>query len=80
MLDNIGAASSAFDGPLHFVQALLVIGVCATPFVFAYTYLAWRNPGFGLFQKLLESLVALACIGFIWTVVNWHALSFGLRY
>ncbi|MCI0350285.1 MAG: beta-lactamase family protein [Acidobacteriales bacterium] len=80
MFNNIGTASSAFDGRLHLLQALVLVGVLATPLLFAYAYIAWKTPEIGLFQKLLESLVALAGIGFIWSVVNWHVLSFGLRY
>lgn len=80
MFENIGTASSSFDGKLHLLQVLVLLGVLATPFILVYAYLAWKTPELGLFQKLLESLVALASIGFIWTVLNWHVLSFGLRY
>ena len=80
MFENIGVASSSFDGKLHLLQVLVLLGVLATPFIFVYAYLAWKTPELGLLQKLLETLVALAAIGFIWTVLNWHVLSFGLRY
>jgi hypothetical protein len=80
MFDNIGIAASAFDGRLHLLQAVVLLSMISLLFVFAYAYTAWRNPGIRLFQKFLELLVALAGLGFIWTVLNWHVLSFGLRY
>jgi len=80
MFDNIGVAASAFDGRLRLLQVLVLLGLLSLLFVFAYAYTVWKNPGIGLFQKFLELLVALAGLGFIWTVLNWHVLSFGLRY
>jgi len=80
MFDNIGVAASAFDGRLHLLQMLVLLSVLSLLFVFAYAYTALKNSGLGVFQKFLELLVALAALGFIWTVLNWHVLSFGLRY
>ena len=31
-------------------------------------------------SRLLETLIALACLGFTWFVVYWHILNFSLHY
>ncbi len=76
---NIGFISSRLDGWLHLIQVFVLLGVIGTLVVLASAVAAWISPRRWT-GRLAETAVAVACIGYVWLIFNWHLLSFGLRY
>jgi CubicO group peptidase (beta-lactamase class C family) len=77
---NIAIFSFRADPWLHLLQVVGAIGCLGTFLAIYSAYFSWSNPGHGKWRKIQHTVVALACIGFTWFVLQNHLLDFSLRY
>ncbi len=74
---DLALFGSGSDGRVHALQVATAIVGAASLASLVYAYRSWRRPGAWLGTRILETVVALACIGFVWTVVRFHLLQYG---
>lgn len=77
---DIGMLSPRFNPWLRVIQIIGWIGVIGTLAVLYNALRSWRDQGRWLWSKLGDSLIALACIAFVWFVFTWNMLHWSLRY
>ncbi len=77
---DIGMLSPRFNPLLRIMQIVGWVGVLGTLAVVYSAFLAWRDQARWLWSRLSESLIALACIAFVWFVFTWNMLHWSLRY
>ena len=77
---DIGMLSPRFNPLLRVIQIVGWVGVLGTLAVVYSAFLAWRDQARWLWSRLSESLIALACIAFVWFVFTWNMLHWSLRY
>ncbi len=78
--DNIALLSSHFDGRLHLLQGVGVLGVIGALIGVSYCWRSWGNASLWFWTKLWNTLLMLACVGYAWFLLNWHMLNFRLNY
>jgi CubicO group peptidase (beta-lactamase class C family) len=64
----------------HLVQAIGVLGVIGTLVVFYNAIYAWMNKRNQIWGKLGATILALACLGFLWFTFAGHLLHFSSTY
>jgi hypothetical protein len=62
------------------LNVVALVAAAGTILVFINTVRTWKNPVRGIWTKLGECLVALACIGYLWILVAGRLLYFNLNY
>lgn len=77
---NIAGLSSHFDFRLHLLQTLGVVGALGSLLSILYCLRSWRSELLWFWSKLWNTLLMLACLGFVFFLLNWHMLNFNLRY
>lgn len=77
---DIGLLSPRFNPLLRSIQLLGWIGVLGTLAALYNALQSWRDQSRWLWSKLGDSLVALACVSFVWFVYIWNMLHWSLRY
>ena len=78
--DDLSIFSTKTEIWIHLFQLIGSIGVLGTAFAILSAYRFWLSRSFGIWTKLLHMLIALACIGFVWIVLEGHLLNFNLNY
>jgi CubicO group peptidase (beta-lactamase class C family) len=78
--DSLSGVSSAYDLRLHLLQFLGVLGAAGSVLSVLYCLRSWRSESLWFWTKLWNTLLMLACLGFVFFVLNWHMLNFNLRY
>lgn len=78
--NNIGLLSPRFNPLLRLIQILGWIGIVGTLAVLYNAFQSWREQGRWLWSKLGDTLIALACMAFVWFVFTWNMLHWSLRY
>jgi CubicO group peptidase (beta-lactamase class C family) len=78
--DNLTGLSSHFDTRLHLMQVLGLLALLGSVFSIVYCQRSWRSESVWVWTKIWNTLLMLACLGFIAFVLNWHTLNFNLRY
>ena len=78
--DDLSAFSTKTEIWIHLFQLIGAIGVLGTLFAVLSAYRFWSSRTFGIWTKLLHTLIALACVGFVWIVLEGHLLNFHLNY
>ena len=78
--DNIALLSSHFDGRLHLLQLVGVLGLIGALISINYCWRSWGNASLWFWTKLWNTLLMLACVGYAWFLLNWHMLNFRLNY
>jgi CubicO group peptidase (beta-lactamase class C family) len=78
--NNLTLLSSSFDGWLHALQALGVLGVAGAVLSLYYCIYSWGTNSLWIWTRIWNTLLLLACSGYMFFVVNWHMLNFHLNY
>ncbi len=77
---NLSLLSDSFDPWMRLIQLAGLLGIIG---MFVVVYNAWRSWGNRerwFWSKAGETLIALACIGLTFFVLNWHVLALSLNY
>jgi CubicO group peptidase (beta-lactamase class C family) len=77
---DIAGLSSRFDFRLHALQVLGVLAVLGSLLSVLYCLRSWRSEFLWGWTKFWNTLLMLACLGFVFFVLNWHMLNFNLHY
>jgi hypothetical protein len=77
---DIGILSPRFDPVLRIIQIVGWLGIVGTLAVLYSALLSWREPERWWLSKLADTVIAAACVGFIWFVYVWNMLHWSLRY
>ena len=77
---DIGLLSPRFNGLLRFIQIIGWLGVIGTIAAVYRAWHSWHEKGRWIWSKLGDTLVALACLAFVWFVYTWNMLHWSLRY
>jgi CubicO group peptidase (beta-lactamase class C family) len=78
--DNITLLSDHFDPKLHAMQAVGLLGAIGTLIAIIYCLRSWQSEGLWFWTKIWNTLLMLACLGYVFFVLNWHMLNFVLNY
>ena len=68
------------DPQVHLWQWIGIAGAIGALVTVANAAVAWRSENRGLLGQLKETLIAIACIGFVWFAWSMHLFDLGLRY
>jgi CubicO group peptidase (beta-lactamase class C family) len=77
---DIGLLSPRFNPLLRLIQIVGWLGVIGTVAALYRAGDSWREQGRWIWSKLGDTLVALACLAFLWFVYTWNMLHWNLRY
>ncbi len=72
--------TTKWDPCVHAIQCLALIGAIGTVAVIYECCRSWAEPGLWIGSKVMESVIAVASIGYLWLIVNWNVMSLGLRF
>ncbi len=71
--------TAGMDPWFHLAQAVTIVGVLVTILALVNAILAWVSVRWW-WSKVWETLIALACLGFIWIAVFGHLWSVSVKY
>jgi len=77
---DIGLLNPRFNPLLRIIQIVGWIGVLGTLAALYNALRSWQEQGRWIWSKLADSLIALACVAFVWFVFTWNLLHWSLRY
>jgi CubicO group peptidase (beta-lactamase class C family) len=77
---HLSLLSDSFDPWMRALQLLGFIGVLGTLLTLYNCVKAWGSPSRWFWGKVGETLIALACLGLTWFVLQWHMLALSLNY
>ncbi len=77
---DVGILSPRFDPVLRIIQIVGWLGVVGTLAVLYSTLRSWREPERWWLSKLADTVIAVACLAFVWFVYIWNMLHWSLRY
>jgi CubicO group peptidase (beta-lactamase class C family) len=78
---NVGALRAPWADPwLRAFQVIGWLGVVGTLVPLYNVVGSWMKNGRWIFAKLGDTLLALACLGFMWLVFTWNLLAGSLKY
>jgi CubicO group peptidase (beta-lactamase class C family) len=78
--ENLTDYSSRLDLWIHLLQVVGVVAVAATLLTIYNAFRTWMNRERGIWIKIHDALIAVACIGFVWIVIQGRLLNFNLNY
>ena len=78
--NDLNLLTSSFDGRLHALQILGTLGVAGTALAFYYCAYCWTKSPLWVWTRIWNTLLLLACVAYVFFVVNWHMLNFRLNY
>ena len=73
-------ADTPTDPLIRVAQALCVLGSLGAIIAVLNMFVAWGTRGRSLWSKLAATLVALACVAFVWFVVTQKFVTLSLNY
>ena len=77
---NLDILSFRFDIWFRLLQGIGTIGVVGSLLATYAAYSSWKNPEKEKWIRMQQTVIAIACIGFAWFVLQNHLLDFSLRY
>jgi CubicO group peptidase (beta-lactamase class C family) len=78
--NNIAAFSEHSDGRLHAMQVVGLIGLIASLVSIYYCIYSWATNSLWIWTRIWNTLLTLACLGYVFLLLNWHMLNFHLTY
>jgi len=78
--NGILAADVAADPFIRVAQGLCLLGVIGTVIALWNASLAWTRKGRGRWAKISATLIAFACVAFVWFVITVKLVTPGLNY
>lgn len=78
--NSIEGLSARFDGRLHLLQVLGLIGLIGSLVSMYYCIHSWASNSVWIWTRMWNTLLLLACLGYAFFVLNWHMLNFHLNY
>ena len=78
--ENVSGFSSKNDIWVHLLQIVGLVGLLGTLVCFAYAFRTWANRERGIWTKIHALLLLLACIGFVWIVLQGNLVDMNLHY
>jgi len=77
---DIGALNAHLDPLMHLVQAIGLLGAVGCIIAIIYAVRVWTIGQQGIFIRLCDTVVALACLCFTWALLFTHLLNFTTHY
>ena len=77
---DIGLLSPRFDPVLRIIQIVGWLGIVGTLAVLYSALRSWREPERWWLSKVADTVIAAACVAFVWFVYVWNMLHWSLRY
>lgn len=65
---------------IRLIQLIGWLGVLGTLIVLVNLVWSWTDKQRGLWSKIGDTLIALACVGFVWFVFTWNMLHWSLSF
>lgn len=65
---------------LHLLQVVGWLGVVGSLVAIYNTWVSWGSPERGLWNRIGDTLIALACIGFVWIAFMWNLLHWNVQF
>jgi hypothetical protein len=78
--ENLAVLTTRSDVWIRLLQVVGAAGAVGTLVVLYGCYCTWSNRERRFWTKVQETLIGIACIGFLWLVLQGHLLDFSLRY
>jgi hypothetical protein len=78
--NDLNMLSTSFDTWLHALQVAGVIGAAGVGLAIYYCGYSWTKGSLWMWTRIWNTLLLLACAGYVFFVVNWHMLNFHLNY
>ena len=79
-LETPGGMGAHGDAKIHFMQVIGVLcGIGALVVIFNAAK-SWTDATQWRWYQIWNTLLAVACVGFFWSIYHWHLLNFNLRY
>jgi hypothetical protein len=78
--ENVSGFSSKNDIWVHLLQIVGIIALLGSLVCIVYAFRTWGNRERGWWPKIHALLLALACIGFIWIVLQGNLVDMNLHY
>ncbi len=79
-MKDIGLLSPRYNGWLRLIQIVGWLGVLGTLLACYNGVRSWTSAGRWLWARLGDTVIALACLAFVWFVFTWNMLHWSLRY
>jgi CubicO group peptidase (beta-lactamase class C family) len=79
-LETPGGLGEHGDAKIHLMQVIGVLCGIGTLVVIYGAVKSWSDATQWRWYKIWNTLLALACLGFFWSIYHWHLLNFSLRY
>jgi hypothetical protein len=77
---NDALLTNKMDGWLRLVQIVALIGLIFVITAIAHLLATWSAAGLRWWSRVLESVIVLACFGYVWCVFSWNMLHWSLNY
>jgi CubicO group peptidase (beta-lactamase class C family) len=77
---DIGILSPKFNPVIRIIQLVGWLGIVGTIAALVNAMRAWKESSGWLWGKIGETLIAVACLLFVFFVFNWNMLHWSLRY
>jgi CubicO group peptidase (beta-lactamase class C family) len=77
---DIGLLSPRFNPLLRIIQIIGWLGILGSLIAVYSAFRSWREQARWLWSKVGDTVLALACVGFVWFVFTWNMLHWSLRY
>jgi CubicO group peptidase (beta-lactamase class C family) len=78
--NSIEGLSHHFDARLHLLQAAGLIGVILSFVSIYYCIRSWTENSLWIWTRIWNTLLLIACAGYVFFLLNWHMLNFHLNY
>lgn len=79
-MKDIGLLSPRYNAWLRLIQFVGWLGVIGTVIAIYNAFRSWATSNRWLWSKIGDTLIALACLGFVWFAFAWNLLNLSLRY